>query len=289
MNVLKESLKFIIDIVRLPDFHFYKFPLKNKFNGKAYILANGPSLKKDLSEYDNSNCFFDSNTFVVNMFALDSHFKKIKPMHYCLSDPMFYQDYKPKTEQIRKMYDILENEVDWEMYLYICFFTEKEYRKIISYSKITNPHIHFVKLNRKHCENLNSNWRNKLYSTGYFMPQDGTIANTAIYVALLEGYKNVEIYGCDHDMFRDFTVDENNRLCTYDSHFYDKEKPALKPFMNCLTTDEKPFRVHEFFYIMSVMFKSHDLLQSFSEYLGAKILNCTPHSMIDSYPRKKGC
>ena len=26
-------------------------------------------------------------------------------------------DYKPKKEQIRKMYDILDNEVDWDIYL----------------------------------------------------------------------------------------------------------------------------------------------------------------------------
>lgn len=289
MNPIKELIKFTIDILKLPSFRFYKIPLKNKFSGKAYVLANGPSLKNDLEDFDKGNRTFDKNTFVVNLFALDEHFKKIRPMHYCLSDPMFYQDYKPKKEQIRKMYDILDKEVDWDMYLYICFYTEKEYKKIIEYSKIKKPHIHFVRLNRKLCENLNPKFRNRLYASGYFMPEDGTIANTAIYLGLIEGYKEIEIYGCDHDYFRSFAVDEYNRLCSRDSHFYDNEKPVLKPFMNCCVAEEKPFRVHEFFYIMSVMFKSHDLLESLAEYLGAKVLNCTPNSMIDSYPRKNGC
>ena len=41
------------------------------------------------------------------------------------------------------------------------------------------------------------------------------------------------------------------------------------------------------FYIMYIMFQSHDLLQQFSQYLGAHILNCTLGSMIDSYDRIK--
>ena len=41
MNPIKELIKFTIDILKLPSFRFYKIPLKNKFSGKAYVLANG--------------------------------------------------------------------------------------------------------------------------------------------------------------------------------------------------------------------------------------------------------
>ena len=85
----------------------------------------------------------------------------------------------------------------------------------------------------------------------------------------------------------EFAVNDNNELCSLDSHFYDKAKPVMKPFKNTCVNEDRAFRVHEFFYIMYVMFQSHDLLQQFSQYLGAHILNCTPGSMIDSYDRIK--
>lgn len=267
--------------------NFHKFPLLRKFEGgKAYVLVNGPSLKGTLQCYDEGNQEITNDSFVVNLFALDKHFKSIKPKHYCLSDPMFYQDFLPKKDDIRKLYDILQTEVNWDMYLYLCFYSDKEYKKLIEYSRITNPHIKIVLMNRKLCEGLSPRIRNKLYASGYFMPEDGTIANTAIYIAIIEGYKEIELYGADHSMFLELAVNDNNELCSYDSHFYDNGKPKLKVFRNCCTTGDRAFRVHEFLYIVSIMFRSHDLLRQLADYMGVHILNCTKGSMIDSYERK---
>lgn len=283
----KQLLKLIWCFLRLRSHTFHKIPLINKLSGTVYILTNGPSLKQTLEDYDNGKIEIDNNSFFVNLSALDSHFLKIRPMHYCLSDPMFYQDYIPKKDAVRKMYDIMNNDVDWDMYLYLCFPTEKEYDKLEKYAGLTNPHIKIIRMNRKTCTFLAPSWRNKLYATGYFMPEDGTIANTAIYLALLEGYKEIKLYGADHNYFLEFAVNDENELCSLDSHFYDKEKPVMRPFKNTCVAEDRAFRVHEWFYIMYVMFESHDLLQQFSQYLGAHILNCTPGSMIDSYERMK--
>lgn len=257
-KILKQSLLLIWYMLRLPSYKFHKFPLKNKFSGIAHVLVNGPSLKETLKEYDNGKIEIDDNSFFVNLSALDPHFLQIKPKHYCLSDPMFYQDYEPKKSDIRRMYDILNTDVDWDMYLYLCFPTEKEYDKLEKYAGLTNPHIKIIRMNRKTCASLVPAWRNKLYASGYFMPEDGTIANTAIYLALLEGYKEIRLYGADHNMFLELAVNDLNQLCSLDSHYYDKEKPQLKPFMNCCIAEERPFRVHEFLYILFVMFQSHD-------------------------------
>lgn len=267
--------------------HYHKFPLLNAFEGrKAYVLVNGPSLKKALKEYDEGKLFFDENSFMVNLSPLDSHFFKIKPKHFLLSDPIFYQDFEQKKDQVRRMYDLLEERVDWDLYLYIDFINDWENDKLINYSRIKNPHIHFVKLNRWHCSQLYPPLRHKLYKKGWFMPEDGTIANVAIYVALIEGYKEIELYGADHNMFLELAVNDNNELCSLDSHFYEDGTPKMHVLKNCLVTEDVAFRVHEFLYIVYVMFNSHNLLRQFADYMGAKILNCTPGSMIDSYERK---
>lgn len=285
-----QGLRLILAFLRMRNYRFYKFPYKDQYLGKkAFILVNGPSLKKAFEEYDKGLYKFDENSFFVNLSPLDPHFFEIKPKHFCLSDPIFYQDFPQKKEQVRKMYDLLQEKVDWTLNIYLNFPTEADSQKLIAYSKLTNPNIRFIKMNRNVCAGLTPALRNRMYDTTWFMPEDGTIANLAIYIALLEGYKEIELYGADHTMFLELAVNENNELCSLDSHFYEEGKPKMHVLKNCNTTEDKPFKVHEFLYIVYIMFHSHYLLKSFADYKGAHILNCTPGSMIDVYDRKKGC
>lgn len=280
------GMLYLIKCLLNPNFH--KFRLKDSHLGeKAYILANGPSLKKTLEDYDAGIIPIDSNTFMVNHGALDEkHFMAIRPKHYCFDDPIFYRDYTPKLEATKKLYSIFQNKVDWEMNIYICFTKEEEFKALVDYSKITNPHIHFIKINKKFCAELKS-LRCKLWDTGYFMPDTGTIANTAIYVALLEGYKEIELFGVDHSQFLDLAVNDHNQLCSVDRHFYDvNNEPKLKPFIDTSGDEEIPFRVSKFFAFLYAQFYSHELLREFADYKGAKVLNCTPHSYTDAYERK---
>lgn len=266
----------------------YKFKYKDTYKGEtAYILCNGPSLKRALVDYDEGKELFNNNSFMVNMGALDeNHFFKIKPKHYCFSDPIFFRDYEPKKEAIMKMYNIFEKKVDWDMNIYTCFADNKGNEIIKEYSKITNPHIHFVPINKVYCQNLKPSLRHKLYNSGYFMPIEGSIVSTAIYVALLEGYSTIYLYGVDHNQFLDLAVNDNNQLCSVDRHFYDNDEPVLKPFLDTSRTDGGVFRVHDFFRFLSEMFTSHEYLSQFAKFKGARIINCTKGSMIDSYERR---
>lgn len=282
---IEQCLWVLTYLVKLPSYKFHKIKGINKYSGRINVLVNGPSLKDTFQAYDRGEVKLDQNSFMVNLSALDERFMKIKPMFYCLSDPIFYQDYEPKKEQVKKMYRIFNEQVDWDMNLYLCFGKEYEYDKFEKYANITNPHVTLVRMNRKYCSRLKPSLRHKLYKTGYFMPEDGTIANTAIYLSLLFGYKTIMLYGADHNMFLELAVNDQNQLCSLDSHFYDKEKPKMKPFLNTCVDYGVPFRVHGFMYILYVMFNSHNLLRQFANYMGARIINCTPNSMIDSYER----
>jgi hypothetical protein len=65
------------------------------------------------------------------------------------------------------MYDDLEQKVDWDLSIYLCFPRKKDGEELISFSRIKNPKIHFVFLNRKHCSGLAPSWRHYLYKKGY--------------------------------------------------------------------------------------------------------------------------
>lgn len=283
--LLFEGLKLLMCFARVNEFSFNKFPDFGINKGKkCMIFGNGPSLKSLLEDYEKGEVFITNDCFVVNFFPLNNFFYLVKPKFLFWSDYVFIQDTEGSTEKVRKMYDEMQEKVDWKLTIYLNTPWNKDNRRLIEYSKITNPNIRFVFLNRKFCDNLCAKLRHRLYKTGYFMPTEGTVVNTAIYVALLQGYKEIELYGSELSMFKDLEVGEDNRLYIVEKHFNDEDNRHLVKHDGggCAHT-------HDYLSWMYYMFHSHFLLKLFSEYMGAHILNCTPGSMIDVYDRKNGC
>lgn len=264
------------------EYTFKKFPDFNINNGKkCWVFGNGPSLNSLLKKYENGEIDISHDCFVVNLFPLNPLFYQIKPKYLFWSDYVFIQETPGSTEKIRMMYDEMQDKVDWDLTIYLNAPWQKDNRRLIEYSRLTNPNIRFVCLNRKYCDELRPSLRHKLYKSGYFMPTEGTVVNTAIYVALLQGYKEIELYGTELSMFKDLEVGDDNQLYIVQKHFYEKDYKAIQ------TKDGggKAY-VHTYMGYMHAMFYSHYLLRQFADYMGARVLNCTPGSMIDVYERK---
>lgn len=272
-----------IDFIKSPR---YTPVYKNKCSGKCFVLVNGPSLKKTLEKYDEGSLVITNDSIMVNLAALDFHFWKIKPKHMCFADAMFYRDYPPKKDAIRENFRLLNANVDWDLNIYTCYRYAKEHDKFVKYSEIKNPHIHIIRMNRLACDEWHPRFWNKLLSSGYFMPLVGSVGNVALHVALLSGYKNIELYGVDHNQFLEFSVNDDNQLCSLDSHFYDNSnKIKANPVISTWNSTERQRRISEYMYTMFVMFKGHEIHAKWAQEIGAHILNCTPNSMIDSFDR----
>lgn len=285
-NFFKNTLIFLFFNIRFLFRASYKVKTKNLFNGKITVLANGPSLKEKLPSLINDPIFINNDFIVMNLFALDPVFKVIKPKHYCFSDPMFYRDFEPRLIDIKKTFHILENEVDWKIYIYISFPSKREIKLFFEYSKLKNANLEFVITNLIDFSGFES-LRNKYYDTGYCMPKIGTVANLAIYIAILNGYKEIKLYGVDHDFFLSWAINENNQLCSKERHFYDASNEVLlKPVIDTVE-GRGTLKISTQLWILSVMFESHDKLQKYALYKKTKIINMTEGSMIDSYERIK--
>lgn len=281
-NVIVESLRLFKCFISLNEFTFNKFPDFDINKGKkCMVFGNGPSLKSLLKKYEEGKISLTNDCFVVNLFPLNPMFYKIKPKYLFWSDYVFIQDTPGSTEKIRMMYDEMQDKVDWDLTIYLNAPWQKDNRRLIEYSGLTNPNIRFVCLNRKFCDILHPKLRHRLYKTGYFMPTEGTVVNTAIYVAILQGFQEIELYGSELSMFKDLEVGDDNQLYIVQKHFYEKDYRAIQ------TTDGggKAY-VHTYMGYMRAMFYSHYLLRQFADYMGARVINCTPGSMIDVYERK---
>lgn len=281
--IIKRIYKFLLDSVK---FLFYLFELlkrgnfnNNKLNckGNVIVLANGPSLKDDLNLLIEGDKFNNSDCIVMNYFAFDQSFFYIKPKHYCLVDPMFFTG-RYRKDEVFKLYDLLENQVNWDINIYIPTFV---YKMFLNFSGLRNHHLKIVRMNMIEYSGY-ENLRNYFYKKGLAMPIVGNVANFAVFVALFQGYSNVLLYGVDHNFFDALHVNENNQLCKVDKHFYDSEPPSITPVINEFGNI---YRISDFLVSITNMFKGHDMLAEYSKALKVNIINCTKNSLIDSYER----
>ena len=252
-----------------------------KYNSKKFdstsleILANGPSLMKHIDKLLANN-EGDSQICVMNFMGNESFFPQLKPQIYCLADPIFFAP-KDKFEMVKTLYQNLDNLVTWDMELYIpADFLKKRF---LSFSKITNPHIHVKYVWPIHYSGSIkvSYW---LYKKGIASVTTRTIANMAVQVGINKGYKNIKLYGVDMSFFDSVQLNERGELCSVYQHL--NEKPVLRPFRN---PEGKILKVSEYIIERGLMFKSHDELAGYAKYIGCNIINATPNTLLDSYQR----
>lgn len=285
-KILKPILKFIKD-----SFYFISFLSRVVYNGNyrnnlkkstiktAVVLANGPSLKKEIPKLNIAEEFNGVDFIVLNYFANQQVFFQIKPKHYCFADPMFFEN-THRQQEAKSIFSILQNKVDWDMNIYV---PSNRFKNFKIFSGVNNKYITIVKMNTTPYGGYKS-FRNFFYKKGLAMPIPGTVANLAIFVALNSGFKEIRLYGVDHTFFDSLCVNEKNQLCNKESHFYGN-KTKTEPIPIIRTDNSEVFKMSEYLTAIGQMFKSHDLLVHYAKYLNVEIINYTKISLIDSYKR----
>lgn len=243
---------------------------------KVAILGNGPSLAKELPALVAKRDEYDF--MAVNFFAEDEQFEELKPAYYILSDPMFFRA-TAMQQRVDALYRLLAERVSWPMTLYVQYYNPEkfDYR-----AALPNDNIRIVPFHTTLYEGFSS-VRHWLFKRGLGSANYGTVVQVGEYVALLLGYRRLELYGVDHTLFDGLVVDEQNRLCRRDSHYYDTAPVEPKPIMKKVPAE--PYTVAEYLAETAQLFRGHEILRDYAASLGAEIVNCTKCSLIDSYKR----
>lgn len=248
---------------------------------KILVLANGPSLKELLNEINKDiEAYKKFEYSVINDFVHNELFVKLRPKHYTLSDPMFFKN-TPQKERGDSVVKALYEKVNWDMYLYVPYHA-KECENVRMLGN--NSFIHIIIYHDVRYAAYDSclNW---FYKRGLGNGEYGTVILNSIYIALTEGFKNIELYGVDHTFFEGLSVDENNVPCYIYKHSHDSDS-QVKPILNVYDFSKKYMTMSEFLYEKYEIFKGHGVMSRYADYMGANILNCTKCSLIDTYPRK---
>lgn len=242
------------------------------------ILGNGPSLAGDLPRLIERREYETEDFLAVNFFAEDDRFEVVKPKYYVLSDPMFFRD-SACRDRVAELYRVLDEKVTWPMNLYVQYYNPErfDYR-----TALPNPNIRIVRFHTQ----LYRGFRGVefwLFRRGLGSANFGTVVQVCEYVALLLEYKTLELYGVDHTLLDGLCVDEENRLCRADGHYYDAVPATPKPIFQ--KVPHRPYTMSVYLAEVAELFRGHEVLRDYAASLGARIINRTRGSMIDAYER----
>lgn len=246
---------------------------------RLVILGNGPSLADDLPRLIEHRADSSRDFMAVNFFAEDDRFEAVRPCYYVLSDPMFFRR-SEYHDRVMALYATLDRKVTWPMTLYVQYYNPErfDYRAVLP-----NPNIRIVRFHTQMYRGFRSVefW---LFRHGLGSANFGTVVQVGEYIGLLLGYREIDLYGVDHTLLDGLCVDEENRLCRADHHYYDSERPAPKPIF--MKVPRAPYTMAIYLAEVAELFRGHEVLRDYAASLGARIVNRTRGSMIDAYERK---
>lgn len=234
------------------------------------ILGNGKSLNENFSKLELNNVDY----MVVNRFVLSESYTELKPKYYVIVDPYFFSNNEGKNiiKQI--------NTTSWKIKIFLPYghFVQYKIKKLFS----KNKNIQLVFINIKEFNGFNF-IKHFLYSHNLSLPKIQNVLVASIYAGICMGYNNIELYGVEHNWTKYLSVNDLNEVCLQNHHFFDKKSIEVKTWKEIQGTNAKTFEVLR---IYSNMFESYWELQWFSKRKKVNILNCTPNSFIDAFPRK---
>lgn len=236
------------------------------------IMGNGPSLATTIR--DHSDILKSHDLMAVNFAANTDEFLSLKPKYYILADPLFFS--KGGHTNVDTMYQRLSSMVDWKMKLFV---PSKMFN--VAQCLISNPNIEIETFNPVGVEGFA--WAESLaFRSGYGMPRPRNVLIPAIMSGILAGYKKIAIAGADHSWMRTIEVNDKNEVISVQPHFYkdsDEEKSRV-------TTTYRNYRLHDIVYSFYVAFRSYFAVRRYADSHGIEIVNVTPDSFIDAFPRK---
>lgn len=245
----------------------------SRASGKSIIImGNGPALRDAI---DNHRPWLENHDLLaVNFAANTPEFFQLRPELYVLADPHFFEGVASDANVGR----LWENftKVDWEMTLWL-----PAKRRRLSAQIPTLPGCIRLKFFNLTPGDGSSSMLHRIYDLGLAMPRPRNVLIPSIMVAIREGYSTIMLAGADHSWTRTLSVDDDNHVVSIQPHFYKDSGKELKR----VATEYAGLHLHDVLGSMTIAFRSYFDIAAYARRRGIRILNATPGSFIDAFPR----
>ena len=231
------------------------------------ILANGPSLNQTIAESLPS--LLSHPTLAVNFAANAPEFFTLRPRYYVLIDPHFFS--AADDPNLTRLWENLAR-VDWPMTLIV------PARQRHNIPASAPPHI--LTVNDIAVEGFQ--WLEDIaFARGWGMPRPRNVLIPSIMAAIALGFKEIYLTGADHSWMKTISVNDRNEVVSIQPHFYkDNDKELAR-----VRTDYLHRPLHTILDSFRIAFASYHTIARFAASRGIRIVNSTPGSFIDAFPR----
>lgn len=266
-----------LSIVKIPLLSRRSSPLPEilKNPEELVILANGPSLNDTVERHH--DFLKERSLMAVNLAAVSDTFTELKPELYLIADPLFWI----LDDKREALFGSLARKTTWPLHLFVPARARKDskWKEIIA----ANPNITVHIYNTTPVEGF-SNFEKFCFRKGLGMPRPHNVLIPSITTALRLPFRKIYLAGADHSWLPEISVTDNNEVLMNQKHFYDKNTSKAESVKQ---ENLSAARLHTILYHMYVAFKAYFILQNFALAQHKEIINITPGSFIDAFPRMK--
>ena len=244
-----------------------------KIGKSIVVMGNGPSLRQTIDNDMEWLCSHD--LMAVNFAANTPDFFNLRPHYYILADGHFFSG-NATDPNVAKLWQEF-NRISWEMTLWV----PRKFSHLAKALIFSNGNIRLKTFNLTPIEGLKG-LSHALFDAGLGMPRPRNVMIPAIMVAIREGYKKIYLCGADHTWTRTLSVDDENFVVSVQPHFYqdnDKEHERVR-------STYKGLKLHDVLGSMTIAFRSYWQIADYANSRSIEIINATPGSMIDAFPRR---
>lgn len=236
------------------------------------VMGNGPSLRQTIDLHPEWLAAHD--LLAVNFAANTPDFLNLRPCLYVLADPHFFEG-SESDPNVARLWETL-GKTGWKMHLWV----PRRYRRRAISLLGGNTCVEVRHFNLTPLEGYRWLTR-RLADAGLGMPRPRNVLIPAIMTGIREGYTRIYLAGADHTWTRTLSVDDENFVVSIQPHFYkDTESEHSR-----VRAAYAGLHLHNVLGSMATAFASYWKLADYASSRGVEILNATPGSMIDAFPR----
>ena len=254
-----------------------KIPSSSSSIGKGrelVILGNGPSLRETIDKHFDKLVTLDM--MAVNFAALAPEFTSLRPRYYMLADGHFFNAVS-SDNNVKNLWKNL-SQVSWDLTL----FVPVKFRHLVAPLLMDAPSLKTRWFNLTPIEGF-SGLKYSLFRSGLGMPRPRNVLIPAIMEGIRMGYSTIYLCGADHTWTKTLHVDDENYVVSIQPHFYKDNEEEHKRVRETY----KGLHLHDVLGSMTVAFRSYWEIAEYAKKQGVRILNASPGSMIDAFPRIK--
>ncbi len=235
-------------------------------------MGNGPSLRQTID--GRGDWLRSHDLLAVNFAANTPDFFSLRPRYYVLADGHFFSGVSTDPN-VGRLWEAISS-VGWEMTLWV----DRKYRALAEKLLKGNGMVTVKVFNLTPLEGWD--WLvGRLVDLGMGMPRPRNVMIPAIMVAIREGYRKIYLCGADHSWTKTLSVDDENFVVSVQPHFYKDNSEEHKRVRSAYAG----LRLHDVLGSMTVAFRSYWEIAKYCKSRGVEIINSTPGSMIDAFPR----